>query len=132
MPECSNRRVFQGKLKCGELLNIRETAQINGEISTDKLMVQSGAIFNVVCNMGSLMKAGQGHWQGILIQLLDEAGPKTTRGGEYLRYSGLGLQMAVLIGLAYWFGHTKPMKPGWVVSLFCGYLHFIGFWCQYL
>lgn len=58
--ECQNaviEGVFQGKLKCTDLLNIRETAQINGEITTDKLMVQSGAIFNVVCNMGSLMHA---------------------------------------------------------------------------
>ncbi|MBK8700974.1 MAG: polymer-forming cytoskeletal protein [Saprospiraceae bacterium] len=59
--DCQNaviEGVFQGKLRCAELLNIRETAQINGEISTDKLMVQAGAIFNVVCNMGSLMKMG--------------------------------------------------------------------------
>lgn len=58
--ECQNaviEGVFQGKLKCIELLNIRETAQINGEITTDKLNVQAGAIFNVVCNMGSLMHA---------------------------------------------------------------------------
>jgi cytoskeletal protein CcmA (bactofilin family) len=58
--ECQNaviEGVFQGKLKCTDLLNIRETAQINGEITTDKLVVQSGAIFNVVCNMGSLMHA---------------------------------------------------------------------------
>ena len=26
-------------------------------------------------------------------------------GSEYLRYSGLGIQLAVLIGLAYWLGH---------------------------
>lgn len=61
--ECQNaviEGIFQGKLRCGELLNIRETAQINGEITTDKLMVQAGDVFNVVCNMGSLMKAGQG------------------------------------------------------------------------
>lgn len=58
--ECQNaviEGVFQGKLRCTDLLNIRETAQINGEITTDKLIVQSGAVFNVVCNMGSLMHA---------------------------------------------------------------------------
>jgi cytoskeletal protein CcmA (bactofilin family) len=58
--ECQNaviEGVFQGKLKCSDLLNIRETAQIRGEITTDKLMVQAGAIFNVVCNMGSLVHA---------------------------------------------------------------------------
>ncbi len=58
--DCQNaviEGVFNGKLKCTDLLNIRETAQIKGEITTDKLMVQSGAIFNVVCNMGSLVHA---------------------------------------------------------------------------
>jgi cytoskeletal protein CcmA (bactofilin family) len=58
--DCQNaviEGIFHGKLKCAELLNIRETAQINGEITTDKLMVQSGAVFNVVCNMGSLLHA---------------------------------------------------------------------------
>jgi cytoskeletal protein CcmA (bactofilin family) len=42
---------YQGKLVCSELLNIRETAKITGEIITEKLMVQTGAIFNVTCNM---------------------------------------------------------------------------------
>jgi cytoskeletal protein CcmA (bactofilin family) len=55
--ECQNgviEGIYSGKLKCGELLNIRETAQIDGEIETDKLMVQSGAAFNVICRMKSL------------------------------------------------------------------------------
>lgn len=43
---------FTGKLFVKELLNVRETAKINGEINTNKLIVQSGAIFNVNCTMG--------------------------------------------------------------------------------
>jgi len=43
---------FQGNIKVKELLTVKENASINGEITTDKLMVQTGAIFNVVCNMG--------------------------------------------------------------------------------
>lgn len=43
---------FTGKLIVKELLNVRETAKINGEINTNKLIVQSGAIFNVSCIMG--------------------------------------------------------------------------------
>ncbi len=43
--------VYQGKLVCSDLLNIRETAKITGEIITEKLMVQSGALFNVTCKM---------------------------------------------------------------------------------
>lgn len=30
---------------------------------------------------------------------------KPVKGVEYLRYSGLALQLAVLIGIAYWLGH---------------------------
>lgn len=37
---------------------------------------------------------------------------KTGGGSEYLRYSGLGLQLAVLIGLAYWLGHKADVA--WV------------------
>ncbi len=56
---CANAVVegrFKGILKVSELLNVRETAEIEGEVSTNKLVVQSGARFNVSCAMGS----GQG------------------------------------------------------------------------
>ncbi len=43
---------FEGTLEVTELLNIRETAKISGEVTTDKLIVQSGAVFNVTCSMG--------------------------------------------------------------------------------
>lgn len=43
---------FKGKMSVTELLNIRETAEVEGEISTNKLLVQSGARFNVSCKMG--------------------------------------------------------------------------------
>lgn len=42
---------FKGNLRVSELLNVRETAEIDGEISTGKLIVQSGARFNVSCKM---------------------------------------------------------------------------------
>ena len=44
---------FKGKLKVHELLNVRETANIQGDVSTKQLLVQSGAIFNVTCDMGN-------------------------------------------------------------------------------
>ena len=44
---------FSGELEVGELLNIRETASVEGEVHTQKLIVQSGAEFNVSCTMGS-------------------------------------------------------------------------------
>jgi len=42
---------FKGVLFVSELLNVRETAEVDGEISTNKLLVQSGAKFNVACKM---------------------------------------------------------------------------------
>ena len=44
--------VFSGKLKVSDLLNVRDTAKIEGDIVTNQLIVQSGAMFNVTCNMG--------------------------------------------------------------------------------
>jgi cytoskeletal protein CcmA (bactofilin family) len=44
---------FNGILLVSELLNVRETAEVDGEITTNKLLVQSGARFNVTCKMES-------------------------------------------------------------------------------
>ncbi len=49
---------FEGSLNVDELLNVRETAKINGEVSTNKLIIQSGAVFNVSCVMGAGGKSG--------------------------------------------------------------------------
>lgn len=47
---------FEGNLQVSELLNIRETANISGEVRTNKLIVQSGATFNVACSMGGAIQ----------------------------------------------------------------------------
>ncbi len=44
--------VIRGTIIVKELLQVKESAEINGNIQTDKLMVQSGAVFNVKCEMG--------------------------------------------------------------------------------
>jgi len=52
--ECQNAVIegrFKGVLTVRELLNVRETAEMDGEIVTNKLLVQSGARFNVSCKM---------------------------------------------------------------------------------
>jgi len=49
---------FDGTLSVSELLHVRETARISGDVKTNKLIVQSGAVFNVSCKMGS--QAGSG------------------------------------------------------------------------
>ena len=47
---------FSGQLFVEELLNVRETAVIDGDVHVGKLIVQPGAKFNVICNMGALPK----------------------------------------------------------------------------
>ncbi len=49
---------FTGKLVVREMLTIRDSAVVNGDISTDKLVVQSGAVFNVQCAMGGQLIKG--------------------------------------------------------------------------
>ncbi len=53
--DCQNAIIegkFIGKLNVKELLDIRESADVNGDVSTNKLLIQSGAVFNVNCDMG--------------------------------------------------------------------------------
>lgn len=53
--QCTNAVIegrFEGKLNVTELLNVKEAASITGEIATEKLLVQAGALFNVTCKMG--------------------------------------------------------------------------------
>jgi cytoskeletal protein CcmA (bactofilin family) len=44
---------FTGNLQVKELLEVRDSGKIKGDISTGKLMVQAGALFDVQCHMGS-------------------------------------------------------------------------------
>lgn len=53
--DCQNAIIegrFTGNLKVAELLNVKETATISGDIKTDKINIQSGASFNGNCVMG--------------------------------------------------------------------------------
>ena len=58
---CANAVIegtIKGNLTVKELLHVKETANINGEIVTGKLIVQAGAIFNVKCQMGGQVLSG--------------------------------------------------------------------------
>ncbi len=53
--ECNNALIegeIRGKIVVKELLQVKDSAIIDGDIATDKLNVESGAVFNVSCNMG--------------------------------------------------------------------------------
>lgn len=48
---------FSGMIKVRELLNVKITGKVTGDIDTNKLVVDSGAIFNVNCNMAVSTKS---------------------------------------------------------------------------
>ncbi len=58
--ECTNADIegaFSGKLIVDQLLSLRETATINGDVILGKLSVEPGADFNATCSMkGSVKK----------------------------------------------------------------------------
>ena len=57
--ECSNADIegtFSGKLLVSDLLSLKSTAVINGEIFINKLSVEPGATFNAICSMKSGVK----------------------------------------------------------------------------
>jgi cytoskeletal protein CcmA (bactofilin family) len=46
----------KGKLEISEVLVLKNTAVIHGDITTGKLVVESGAAFNGTCKMGSAVR----------------------------------------------------------------------------
>lgn len=42
---------FSGQLKISSVLSLRATAHIEGEVETEKLSVEPGAVFNATCKM---------------------------------------------------------------------------------
>lgn len=57
--ECSNADIegkFSGKLVVSELLSLKKTSNIKGEVFIKKLLVEPGAIFNASCVMKSGVK----------------------------------------------------------------------------
>ena len=53
--DCQNAVIegtVDGNIRVQELLQVKESARITGEITTAQLLVQPGAIFDVKCSMG--------------------------------------------------------------------------------
>jgi cytoskeletal protein CcmA (bactofilin family) len=54
--DCKNADIegqFSGKIQVAELLNLKATALISGEVSVGKLSVEPGAEFNATCAMNT-------------------------------------------------------------------------------
>ncbi|MEM6964240.1 MAG: polymer-forming cytoskeletal protein [Bacteroidota bacterium] len=48
---------LEGNLNVTQLLTVKESAEVHGDVVTNKLLVQSGAVFNVTCTMGENRKS---------------------------------------------------------------------------
>lgn len=46
----------KGVVSVSEMLSLKATARINGDIETAKLMIEPGAVFTGTCNMGAKVK----------------------------------------------------------------------------
>ena len=57
---CKNADLEEGKLngviEVDELLSLKSSAKLQGEISTNKLSIEPGAIFSGNCKMGAVLK----------------------------------------------------------------------------
>lgn len=56
---CQNADIsgeIKGKVQVAEMLALKQTAKINGDITTGKLVVEPGANFTGTCSMGAIVK----------------------------------------------------------------------------
>ena len=60
--QCENAVIegsFEGLLFVSDVLHIKETAKVEGDVTTQKLIVQPGSVFNVKCKMGAQSNASR-------------------------------------------------------------------------
>jgi cytoskeletal protein CcmA (bactofilin family) len=58
---CQNAMVegrFYGKMRVAELLTVKESAEVIGDVATGKLIIANGAVFNVTCKMKDSFSGG--------------------------------------------------------------------------
>lgn len=58
---CSNAEVagsLNGKISVSELLSLKASSKVSGDIKTGKLNIEPGAIFSGTCNMGNQTTPG--------------------------------------------------------------------------
>ncbi|MBX7094344.1 MAG: polymer-forming cytoskeletal protein [Flavobacteriales bacterium] len=56
---CENADIegsFVGKISVNQLLSLKATAKLSGDILTSKLAIEPGAVFSGTCSMGGLIK----------------------------------------------------------------------------
>ena len=56
---CQNAEIegfIKGKIQVGQLLSLKTSARVEGDIFTDKLAIEPGAVFTGACSTGNKMK----------------------------------------------------------------------------
>lgn len=56
---CQNADIsgeIKGKVQIAEMLSLKTTAKILGDIATGKISIEPGAVFTGTCNMGAIVK----------------------------------------------------------------------------
>lgn len=56
---CQNADIsgeIKGKVQISEMLSLKATAKILGDIATGKISIEPGAVFTGTCNMGAIVK----------------------------------------------------------------------------
>ena len=103
----------EGNVQVADMLNLRKTAQLNGNIETNKLIVEAGAIF-----AGNVSMAKP--WANMP--------PENKRSSsrpvnDLARYSGIALQMAVVLGgfayLGHWLDQRFRLATPWFTLAGC-------------
>ena len=77
--KCQNAVIegkFYGKLRVADLLSVKESAEIVAEVTTSKLSVAPGAIFDVTCKMKTDTKPQQKPAKEELVQVNGNGGSK--------------------------------------------------------
>ncbi len=95
---CQNADIsgeVKARIKVSELLSLKSTAVVSGDIVTNKLAIEPGAVFTGACKMEGQTLAN-GKRRPIHKQNPIDEGRKQFEG--YARYSNIAIQMGVIIG----------------------------------
>ncbi len=109
---------FEGILNVKELLNVRNTAKINGEISTNKLIVEAGLPYST-SRVEWVSKKHMPESQQPKKRKSENSPKKQVK--SYVKYSGMAIQMGVTIAFFAYIGkyiddrYATP-KPYWTMG----------------
>ena len=56
MPNADIEGTLDGTINVKELLTLKSSAKLQGDISTNKLSIEPGAVFSGSCSMGGVLK----------------------------------------------------------------------------